>query len=199
MVTLPGVILPGEERPWPTYDVGPLESILAIGVISVNYGGLETAFEYVFGNIVGTDLLATSSVFNKLSNDERAKTISEILPQRELSDELTERVSHFTDGVQILAFNRGLIMHSTIGASGPTQDIFLKTQRNGKTVGCGITLGELRTIADTMRDFRIFGRALASCIVDELGNRPASWRSPLPDKPPIPPRLRYTDEEIPIR
>jgi len=58
MIDLPGVILLGEENPWPRYEVGPLEIILAIGVISVNFVGLETAFSYIFGNVLGLGIVA---------------------------------------------------------------------------------------------------------------------------------------------
>jgi hypothetical protein len=58
MIDLPGVILLGEENPWPRYEVGPLETILAIGVISVNFVGLETAFSYIFGNVLGLGIVA---------------------------------------------------------------------------------------------------------------------------------------------
>jgi hypothetical protein len=38
---------------WPEYDVGPRESVFALGVASVSYARLEFAFSGVFAKVLG--------------------------------------------------------------------------------------------------------------------------------------------------
>jgi hypothetical protein len=53
-----------------------------------------------------------------------------------------------------------MLMHSQILGGGEDVSIFLKSQRDGKIVGCILTISRLRQIADEMEVVRTYGEAL---------------------------------------
>jgi hypothetical protein len=139
------------------------------------------------------------SVVSKINNDQRVKITREVLTVRELRKELSGRVEHFLEGYDVLNWNRSQIMHSTVAASTPTQDIFMKTQRDGRSAGRGVPLEELRLMADSMRYFTLFGKVLTNCLAHEASAVQDDALVPLPDTPRMPQRWNYTTGPIPFR
>jgi hypothetical protein len=110
---------------------------------------------------------------------------------------VAERVTSFCDAVNILAFNLGLLMHSEHVPQGPTKELLVKTQRNGKTVQIAKSLAELRGLADLIPEYSEYGRSLVNHV--GLHEDPiASARFPLADRPPEPQQWSYTGDPLPI-
>ena len=190
-----------DDKRWPRYHDAPKEATFALGVIGTQYGRLEWAFGGLFTVTTGTPSRFVQSLLPKITNNIRVGLIEEAILGKDFGEQIEVRVAHFLAGYQSLAFNRNMLMHSQITGGGATTAILLKTQRDGKTVGCQLTLPELRKIADDMDTYRNFGMALTNHITFEHGdgaqffivkNAPAGGLFPLPDKPPEPNRLRYT-------
>jgi hypothetical protein len=196
------------ERPddWPTYHSAPKEATYALGVIGTAYGRLEFAFGGLFANTLGLAFNFTSMLLPKITNDVRIALIEEALPQSDFDAETQDHIRHFITGFRNLVFNRNMLMHSQIIAGGATASILLRTQRDGSTVGCSVTVTQLRQIADDMEAYRSYGIALGNCVglprvmrVFAVGTPPPPELSRLPGKPALPSRLEYTSDPIPHR
>jgi hypothetical protein len=51
---------------WPSYSIGPRESIFALGVISGKFVELESVLEFIFGTILRLDQEQTKTIFARL-------------------------------------------------------------------------------------------------------------------------------------
>jgi hypothetical protein len=194
-----------EESPrWPTYHVGGKDSTFALGVISSTYGSLEFAFNAVFVAVTGITSGFASMLLPKLNNDMRIRLLEEALSASGLSPEAQQHVGHFVEGYKSNVHNRNMLMHSQILPGGATKSILIMTQRNGKTVGCSVTLQALRKVGDDMETFRGYGLALGACINwPKLAHifgiatpTPPPELLTWPGKPPLPNRLEYTSDPI---
>jgi hypothetical protein len=58
---------------WPEYDVGPRESVFALGVASINYARLEFAFSGVFAKVLAKTNKEVWAVLPTLTNDKRLR------------------------------------------------------------------------------------------------------------------------------
>ena len=188
---------------WPPYHDTPKYSTFVLGVIGTQYARLEWAFGAVFATTIDIPSTFALSLIPKIGNDVRVALIEEAMPGKRYSLEIQDRIECFLEGYKSLAFNRNLLMHSQIMFGGATTSILMRTQRDGKTVGCQLTIPELRRIADDMEAFRTFGMTLANHIsfsrdgiLLSITDRPVDGLFPLPDKPPLPSRLEYTGGPI---
>jgi hypothetical protein len=93
---------------WPTYEVGPHESVFALGVASVNYSRLEFALSGVFANVVGLTSDFTFSLFPSIGNNVRLRLIRKYLAERDWPSDPKDRIAHFINAFEILAENRNL-------------------------------------------------------------------------------------------
>jgi hypothetical protein len=189
-----------KEQPpsWPTYHNAPPDATFALGVISATYPKLETAFEQVFTAVTDVNIAFTTSLIPKIGNDVRIKLVEEALSVKSFLPHIEDAIRYFLKAYASLAFNRNMLMHSQILGGGEDVSIFLKSQRDGKIVGCILTVSRLRQIADEMEVVRTYGEALSNHIraprlnkgFADAGLPQQLW--PLPDKPVQPIRLEYS-------
>lgn len=196
----------GSASTWPKYHSAPKEMTFALGVISAGYSRLEMSFGAVFANVIGLSSAFASILLPKISNDVRITLIEESIATMDYSPEIRGGIDHFITAYRSLVFNRNMLMHSQIYAGGATTSILLKTQKNGKTVGCPVTLKELRQIADDMEAYREYGIGLSNHISLPRLVAIFGMDGPIPDAvassppaPALPIRLTYSSEPIPIR
>lgn len=191
----------GPRQEWPLYPIGPKETIYAIGVVSLIYTRLESAFRLVFAAVSEIALPHTEVIFARTQNDARMKMMEEMLGRRNLPDELTERVGWFSDGYMICADNRNAIMHSNavfdamvLSRMSDTDPLHLmKFSKTGRLQECEVSLEDLRNTADDMQTYTNFGVTLSANIPAPFELPHVSWTMhwPLPDKPPEPRKLRF--------
>ena len=105
-------------------------------------------------------------------------------------------------GFSILAENRNMIMHSQIVPLTNDKSSLIKTTSRGKTVGCVVTVKQLRKIADDMHAFYKFGIELANFINVPFLAEAFKIGGPIPiscpTKPILPVQLEYSSDPQPF-
>lgn len=185
---------------WPVYPVGPKDSILAIGTVSINYSRLESVLTTMFATITGSSIKFASILVPKITNNVRIDMMRRMLEGNDWPEDVRERAEHFITAFSILVENRNLLMHSSLFDSIQTITMLYKTTSKGSTQISRTTPTQLRQIADDMMTYFHFGMQLSNMINFELlGLKPSegdfayfSW----PDKPPLPVRLDYTSNPL---
>lgn len=129
---------------WPSYRIGPHDSVFALGVASVNYASLEFALGSVFASVIGLTSDFTRALFPKIGNQARIALLKQALCERDWPAEIKESITHFIDGFQILADNRNQLMHSNIIAGVEEHITLYKSNREGKTILTQTSLADLR-------------------------------------------------------
>jgi hypothetical protein len=179
---------------WPCYEIGPRDSVFALGVVSVNYSRLEWALGGIFTNVVGLSIETAWSLLPRLGTDARIALMREALARRDWPDERKDRIHHFIDGFKVLAENRNLLMHSNLTTGVKDQIALYKPNRSGKTILVSVIPEELRQVADDMEAYFNYGMMVTNMIGLEFGNLKALTRDipPWPEQPPAPRRLNYS-------
>jgi hypothetical protein len=188
------------ERVWPSYQVGPKDTVFALGVVSVNYARLEYAVLGMFQVILGLDNIVGPRLMFKQTNESRDKLMREMLPTWPWPENVHDLCWHFINANKICYENRNLLMHSNLVSGSEKAIVLYKPRRDGKLTLAQPTLKELHQVADDMHVLTWFAAALATMIRIEILKHPphagdiASW----PGKPPLPIRLEYTEPPPPI-
>jgi len=107
---------PLEAPAWPSYEIGPHDSVFALGVASVNYVKLEFALGGVFANVIGLTSELTWALLPKIGNETRVALLEQALCGHGWPHDRKELISHFIEAFKILAENRNLLMHSNLTA-----------------------------------------------------------------------------------
>jgi hypothetical protein len=188
---------------WPSYAIGPHDSVFALGVASVNYARLEFAFGGVFGNVVGLTNAETWEKLPRIRSNERITRIRKALNERDWPQEAKEHIDYFIGAFKILVDNRNLLMHSNL-ISGVRDTIALyKYDLSGKTILAEVKPEELRRVADDMMTYFDYGLRLANVIAFKLLLGGSEGMTQLgfkvetraldvwPEKPPLPAKLEY--------
>ncbi len=181
---------------WPHYQLGPKDSIFAVGVISIQYARLEFAMGQLFSIVIGISPAMTAALLQRLNNKSRIATVHLALPGCGLAPNAIELVSYFFDGFKVLAENRNLLMHSNLIAGIADEIALFKPRRSdGQPILCRVTTEELRQIADSMKTYFDYGFHLAAMIKPQAGDFVYdSW----PDKPAPPILLEYSTPAKPV-
>ena len=182
---------------WPVYEIGPRDSVFAIGVASVNYARLEFAFSGVFAQVLGKTNKEVWALLPKLNNKKRQREMRKRLKELDWPDETKDRVSHFIEAFKILVKNRNLLDHSAVFASAEGPTSLYKYDTEGNTIHTVLTTGELRTVADEIIAYNDYGLLFSSSIGPK-GALNTHFRSTWPDPPPLPRALEYTSNPIAI-
>jgi hypothetical protein len=159
---------PSKPSTWPRYEIGPHESVFALGVASVNYARLEFALGGVFANVIGLTREFTWSLLPRLGSDTRLALVREALTGRDWPDDRKDRIAHFLDAFKILEENRNLLAHSNIIAGVRDLVALYKYNRSGKTMLAEVMPEELRKIADDMHVYFNYGTDVTNMIGIEL-------------------------------
>jgi hypothetical protein len=184
---------PLEAPAWPSYQIGPHESVFALGVASVNYAKLEYALGGVFANVIGLTVEIASALLPKLGIDARVTLVREALIGRDWPDDRKDRITHFLDAFKVLEENRNLLAHSNLTIGAKDQIALYKYNRAGKTILAQVTPTELRQVADDMDTYFNYGMSVTNMIgLEFLGLKTITGEIyPWPDKPPLPRKLDY--------
>jgi hypothetical protein len=150
---------------------------------------------FIFGTMFGLSRDDQVMFIAKIGNLAAIDLMEQKLGQIGWPDDFKEHTKHFISGFKVCSDNRNTLMHSGLAWTGPQGETFLfKTTRRGKTHGAAPTLDELRKTADDMHVYADFGRALGNAI--NVGSPSPIF--PIPTKPPLPSKLDYTGEPIPL-
>jgi hypothetical protein len=192
-----------EAPEWPAYQIGPKDSIFALGVVSVNYARLEFAVHGMFAAILGIGGALSYRLMYKIGPEMRDKLMREMLPTRHWPIPVDDRAWHFIEAHKICYENRNKLMHSNLMSGSDQAIVLYKIGRDGKSTLTNPTLSELRQVADDMNKLFDYGLWLSNLINLNLLREPPlagiiaydTW----PDKPPLPIPLEYTADPTPIR
>jgi hypothetical protein len=182
-----------EPPAWPSYRIGPHDSVFALGVVSVNYASLEFALSGVFANVIGLTDDFSRALLPKIGNEDRITLLRQALCGRDWPADLKDHITHFIDGFKILAENRNQLMHSNMAAVTEERIALYKSnRRDGKTILTQINLADLRQVADEMMAYYDYGSMISNVIT--LLSYPGGWHPPDPllAKLPLPRKLEYS-------
>jgi hypothetical protein len=186
---------------WPAYQIGPRDSVFAIGVASTKFAELESVLWFIFGPVFELDMEASTMIPAKIGNEAAVDLIRRRLPEGGWQDAAKGDIEHFLAAFMICLENRNSLLHSALAWTGTESTVLFKTSKQGKTHGAVPTLTELRAVADDMQTYIIFGRALGNAINNRRSEPPMFPESafPWPEKPALPVPLRYSAEPQPLR
>ena len=186
---------------WPPYQIGPRESIFAMGVVSVKFAELESVLTFMFATILGVDLDHATKTAAKIGTRTCLNRMSTELQTVDWPHSTRELANCFVDGASVCTDNRNYLMPSNIAWTGDQHNVLFKTMREGNTTVAVPKLSELRRIADDMNEFILFGRQLANAINNESSEIPLFPINvfPWPDKPREPFTLEFSSEPMTLR
>lgn len=177
---------------WPTYPVGPKDSLFALGVASSEFAQLEGALQFIFALVYGIHFLDGIKIASKIGNEASIELIKIKLPGRDdWSQQTRDAVTYFLEGFSICLENRNRLMHSSFADN---ENILYKLTKKGRFQQATPTLPELHQVADDMKAFLTFGVTLRNAIVTALSRSTASPNAdvPWPDRPPLPRSMSYS-------
>jgi hypothetical protein len=90
-----------ENSNWPTYRIGPRDSIFAVGVASVNFAELETALQFVFGTAFDTGSEDATMLVSKMGAEATVILLRQKLPKTDWTDATKDLVEHFLKGFEV--------------------------------------------------------------------------------------------------
>jgi hypothetical protein len=185
---------------WHDYLPGPKDDLLALGVVSLNYGYLENIFRIIFAFVTQLSEAQVRAIFERLNNKARQDVLDQLLGARPIPPELKDLVRHFLDGFVICADNRHAIMHSHhgglhLGERGTGGIVLRKISRSGVASIFFAHTKALREVADAIDRQSAFGCEVLMA-VDRFNNSQKPGRSPfelssLPEKLPLPDTLNW--------
>lgn len=181
-----------EPPAWPAYDIGPHDSVFALGVASVNYARLEFAFGFIFAKILNITNSQAWEILAKIRNNhKRLKRMRTALDELNWPDDTKNRVTHFMKAFKILADNRNLLDHSNVFSDTDAPTTLYKSDDKGNTIHTVVALDELRQVADDMMHYFDYGLRFGNSI-GPTGEVGTLLHSVWPDQLPLPQKLNYT-------
>jgi hypothetical protein len=181
-----------EDR-WPSYAVGPLKHLHALGVAALNFSYYEGAIIILFEMYLPKDL--AKFLFDSLNNQERTQFVRELISTYEKDTKLIDHIEYLITHFSECSKNRHMLLHAR--PTTPFIDDLLHIEKQARNnpntlLTYRLSLTELRQIADDMMqgvDYVLsIWRYRASR--DQLaGGRKVFAGTPtlsLPEKPPRP-------------
>jgi hypothetical protein len=186
-----------ETPKWPAYETGPRESLHAIGVASTNYVELESVIQFMFGTLFGLRTDPARIVFAKIGFEAATQVMGQWLARLDWPQKAKDDVAYFLAGISVCNENRNYLSHSNLmwGESYSTTVAF-RTTKQGKILGVGLKLAELRQVADDIHNYTGFGRTLGNAINVHRENPPQLAAFPWPNRPAPPRKLEYQSGPI---
>ena len=182
---------------WPPYAIGSHDAAFALGVASVNYARLEFAFSHVFAKVLRITSNAAWALLPKINNYNRLRRMRDALQTLNWPADTKNRVTHFMDAFKILADNRNLLDHSNIFSGTAAPISLYKYDRDGNTIHTVVTTEDLRQVADDMMTYYNYGLRFGNSIAPD-GTEGTIVSSRFPSQPPLPEKLNYTRQRLPL-
>lgn len=139
------------ESKWPSYPVGPQTHIHALGVVSINYNGLEIALSSLIREYLGAEDEVHAYIFQALNLHSQLE-LFRLCIEKEKDKAVRQRLLDFSHCFQTCAGNRNLLMHANLHASDTTEDLLglAKRSRNKPHIynDMQLSIKELRSVAD---------------------------------------------------
>ena len=185
--------MPKSTTKWPAYAVGPEAHIHALGVIAINYNGLEIALDRLLNVYLGATPEAHSYIFQCLNLHSQV-ALFEICVAREKDRELRLHLLDFCVYFNTCANNRNLLMHSNLHEADTTDDLIGLAKRSKKQPhiynDMQLTITELRAVADEIHTVFLYAAQLFKFITFRKRRDPllteANQPFPLPALPERP-------------
>lgn len=188
---------------WPPYlaHLGSHDAILAMGVISLNYGQLESMFASLLASATGIPHPQMEALFPKIQNDVRLQLLEQLSPSQDWPTGLADHISHFASAYEICVKNRNGIVHSyaagiSVGGGIERRLVIGKKSRSGNELVHITDLSQLRKFADSMHDFVLYAARLSVVLTIYRAGALANPLNPpqpvsLPEKPQLPSELEF--------
>jgi hypothetical protein len=175
---------------WPSYQVGPEDSIFALGVVSVNFARFEYAFTWMFTVVSGIHEDFARMTLARVGLLACSQLLGSMIEKREWPDGAKELVRYFLKATKTLAENRNKLLHSNL-IPGWEKDVTLyQVSRQGTMNQLQMSVGEIRQVADDLERYFIFAQTLANAVAINVlrMDQKAGFFAPFPwpDKPPLP-------------
>lgn len=184
---------------WPAFQLGPRESVFAIGVASVKFVELESVLYFLFATTFALHNDDATMIVAKAGTEAATALLRQRLPATEWDDKTRDAVAHFLKAFAICAKNRNQLMHSNLAWSADAT-LFFQTTKQGRTEMANPTLAELRNVAEDINTFVLYGRNLGNAINAASAVAPIPANAfPWPEKPTLPEPLDYSSEGRPVR
>jgi hypothetical protein len=185
---------------WPPYLVAPNDSLLALGVVCVNYARFERAITWVFSAVTAQPEEYAAIIIARTNAVDRGRFIRLFLEKTDWPDEPLAKdiVQHFTKAADILAKNRNFLVHSNIVHATNDRAAFYVMSKRGNMMQTEAGLDEIRRVADDLYIYFNFGLDVANYIavkihkLDLEAGTVAFYSSP--DKPPLPTPFHKEDQ-----
>src|ERR1700741_3415317 len=101
---------------WPDYLPGPKDHLMALGVVSLNYGQLEGMFQGLFTEVTEMNADQVSAIFQRIPNNIRQDIMLDLLDPS-LPENMKAAIKYFCEGFKTCAANRHALMHSRSGGN----------------------------------------------------------------------------------
>jgi hypothetical protein len=194
-----------ETPEWPSYRVGNHKGIFALGVASIKYAELESIFTLVFAIATEVPSWTATMIHAKCGTPACVQITYQALPPLEMIGPPTRveaELRYFLKAFEICTENRNHLMHSAMLHQSPDDNALLyKTSKQGNAIISLQPLPKMRQVADDMRAYLNYGRALVNAISVRRPDSPAFFPTslfPWPDRPAPPHKLDYSPDPSPI-
>lgn len=190
---------------WPSYPAGNCEGIFALGVASIKYAELEEIFALIFAVATDTPGWLATMIHAKSGSEACVQLINQVLPPENIIGppiRAVAEIRYFLKGFETCKDNRDHLMHSAMfHQSADDHAILYKTSKRGKSIITLQPLPKMRQVADDMRAYLEYGRALVNAI---SVRRPEAWPVfpvalfPWPNRPAPPHKVDYSSGPLPV-
>ena len=89
---------------WPDYLPGPRDDLLALGVVSLNYGYMENILRILFAMVGDFSEPQVRAMFDRMNNDARQAILDQLLGQQPFPADLKALGRHFLKGYGCLLY-----------------------------------------------------------------------------------------------
>jgi hypothetical protein len=183
---------------WPAFQLGPRESVFAIGVASVKCVELESVLYFLFATTFGMHTDDATMIVAKVGTEAATGLMRQRLLATEWDEKTQDAIGHFLKAFGICAYNRNQLMHSNLAWSSDAT-LFFQTTKQGRTKIANPTLAKLRRVAEDINTYVLYGRSLGNAINAASADVPIPANAfPWPEKPALPEPLDYSSESRPI-
>jgi len=180
---------------WPSYPVGPEDSIFALGVVSVNFARFEYAFTWLLTVVSGLHEDFARITLARVGLLTSTQLLDSMIEKKDWPDGAIELIRYFLKATKILAENRNTLLHSNLIQGWEKDATLYHVSRQGTMIQLQMSVDQIRQVADDLEQYFIFAQTVANAVavnVSQAGQQEAALFAPFPwpDKPPLPIPLR---------
>jgi hypothetical protein len=176
---------------WPSYEVGPEDSIFALGVVSVNFARFEYAFTWLFSVVSGLHEDFARITLARVGLLTCSQLLGSMIEKKDWPDGATELIRYFLKATKILVENRNTLLHSNLIQGWEKDATLYHVSRQGTMIQLQMSVDQIRQVADDLERYFIFAQTVANAVavnVSQAAQREAGLFGPFPwpNKLPLP-------------